>query len=103
VREKEDSMARKAIVGRMNLFSVFMSMLKSVGGTFEPYKAERPESGDPREPKEPRKYRLIEDGRYVGSGTIRRAIPKRDKSISARQWKKRVKAQRRMIREAQLG
>lgn len=59
-----------------------------------------PEDWGRREARVPlRPARFSSKVYYMDShGSIRRRVPKRDRSMSARQWKRAVKAQRRRIK-----
>lgn len=101
--------SRMGIVGgNRSMFSVYMDMLASMGGSFKAFVSESRE-----EPKPEREWAAkkilrsaspLSDRRHIrdSRGVVRRRVPKRDKSISARQWKKRVKADRAVARMAQL-
>jgi len=92
----------------MNLFSVFMSMLREVGGEFKAFKDEEPRKvheSEEREREWGSRLREVSAEEYLRDthGQIRRLTPKRDKSISARQWKKQAKARRAEARKAAMG
>lgn len=81
------------------MFSVFMSMLASLGGSFTPFVAEErsnPKDKPVRDWNHRLRIRPLTAEKYtMTGGVVRRISPKRDRSISARQWKKQVKAERR--------
>lgn len=101
MRNKKLQMDRR----RIGLIGIFADMLASFGASFVPVKSE-PKTKEQKgramhraaqkEDRKPRR-RGIGDG-YVWErwGQLRRNKPKRDRSISARQWKKRTKAARRV-------
>ena len=80
---------------RGNMIGVFLGMLQSLGGSFQRFEAKS------AEPKKTGRFArhagpLRMDGYYVDRhGSLRRRQPKRDKSMSARQWRK----QRRAVRQ----
>jgi hypothetical protein len=81
------------------MFSVFMGMLTGMGGSYTTFVPE------PRKEPKPEREWAATSGVRVSSlsdrhhtrdsrGVVTRNVPKRDKSISARQWKKQVKSLR---------
>lgn len=81
---------------RGNLFAVFASMLGAFGGSIELI------HDDPKQPNPRRQSRFARHARgmsmagyhFDSHGSLRRNTPKRDKSISARQWRKQRRAAR---------
>ena len=82
---------------KQGMFAMWMGMLQKFGGAFEPVKS------DPETKREkvwlPRFRAMLRAPQphiyRTEHGSLIRNRPKRDKSISARQWKKRVKRERR--------
>lgn len=85
-------------MNKQNMVQSFIDMLGSLGGKFDLGKTAEDV------PKKEHTDGRFKHGRHplngknyftAGRGYLMRRQPKRDKSISARQWKKQVKAQRR--------
>lgn len=85
-------------MNKQNMVQSFIDMLGSLGGKFDLGKttedAPKKEHSDGRF-KGGRRPLNRKSYRTAGRGYLMRLYPKRDKSISARQWKKQVKARRR--------
>ena len=90
---------------KRGMLGAFIAMLGSLGGSFEPVETkdgERKARSGRRAASWARWLDVADsdDYRRDSRGIIIRISPKRDKSISARQWKKRVKQQRREAKVA---
>jgi hypothetical protein len=95
-----------------SMLDVFAEMIAGLGGFFSPVALEvTAEEQAKREAR--RKARFMGDRSVIplpekkyyrdGHGSMRRRWPKRDKSVSARQARKRTKARRRELRRAAGG
>jgi hypothetical protein len=88
---------------RSGLFAAFMGALASMGGSFEPVETKRSEkvhTGSPARLGSPRPLSAKQYHVHANGRTILRNTPKRDKSMSARQWRRQVKATRREAKAA---
>lgn len=90
---------------RGNMVSMFVSILSRFGGSMPIVEVEkgRKKHSDGRR-KFSRGYHPVNGRDYLADhhGTIHRRVPKRNKALSARQWKKKRHAERMAAKEGTL-